>query len=141
MTATQAHPGCRFYVAIEGMPQAVFAEASGLNIEMAVEEVEEGGNNDFVHRIPGRSKLTNLTLKRGITNSNEFLTWALEVAHGKLTKRNLSVVLYNPDGSEFMRWDYTKAYPVKWNGPQLKSDDTANAIESLELAYEGMKIG
>src|SRR5438477_11423574 len=98
MAVNQAHPGCRFYVAIEGMTQAVFAEASGISIEMAVEEIEEGGNNDFVHRMPGRSKVSNLTLKRGITNSHEFFKWALEVAQGKHTPRNLSVILYNPDG-------------------------------------------
>jgi phage tail-like protein len=139
-TAIQAHPGCRFYVAIEGIPQAVFAEASGLAVEMAVEEVEEGGNNEFVHRMPGRSKVSNLTLKRGISNSNEFLKWSLEVAQGKLTRRNLSVIVYNPDGTELMRWNYANAYPVKWTGPQFKSDDTANAIETLELAHEGLKV-
>ena len=59
-------------------------------------------------------------------------------AMGRTQKSGGTVQVKKPG---FMRWDYTKAYPVKWNGPQLKSDDTANAIESLELAYEGMKIG
>jgi phage tail-like protein len=139
-SAIQAHAGCRFYVAIDEIPQAVFAEASGLAVEMAVEEVEEGGNNGFVHRLPGRSKVSNLTLKRGITDSNEFLKWSLEVAQGKLTRRNLSVIVYNPDGTELMRWNYVNAYPVKWTGPQFKSDDTANAIETLELAHEGLSL-
>ncbi len=137
----QAHPVCRFYVAIDGIAQAVFAEVSGLNIEIAVEDIEEGGNNDFVHRRPGRCKVSNLTLKRGITTSNEFLKWSLEVASGKLTQRNLSVILYNSDGSEFMRWDYINAYPIKWSGPQFKSDDKMNAIETVELAHEGLKAG
>jgi phage tail-like protein len=49
-----AHSACRFYVKIEGITQAVFTEVSGLSLEVATEDVEEGGRNDFVHRVPGR---------------------------------------------------------------------------------------
>jgi phage tail-like protein len=139
--AVQALPGCRFYVAIDGIHHAVFLEAEGLGVDVEVEEIEEGGNNDFVHRRPGRCRVGTLTLKRGLTTSNEFLKWSLEIARGKLVQRNVSVMLFNPDGSEAMRWDYIKAYPIKWTGPQLRSDDTASAIETLELAHEGIKIG
>jgi phage tail-like protein len=40
-----------------------------------------------------------------------------------------------------MRWTFEQAYPVKWSGPQFKADDNAVAVETLELAHEGMKIG
>ena len=123
------------------MTQAVFSEVSGLAIEMAVEEVEEGGNNGFVHRLPGRCKVSNLTLKRGMTRSNEFLKWVLEVAQGKIVPRNLSVILYDIEGKEFIRWNFSGAYPIKWMGPQCKSDDSATAIETLELAHKGLAIG
>src|ERR1043165_3545360 len=91
-TAVDAHPACRFYVEIDSMTQAVFSEVSGLGIEMVVEEVEEGGNNGFVHRLPGRCKVSNLTLKRGITNSNDFLKWITEVARGEIKKKNVTVI-------------------------------------------------
>jgi len=134
-----AHPGSRFYVEIGGVTQAVFTEVSGLTVEMAVEDVEEGGNNDFVHRLPGRCKVGNLTLKRGLTNSGEFLKWNLEVAAKKnFSRKNITVIIYNPDGTEWTRWSFRNAYPVKWSGPQIKSDDTSCAIESLELAHEGL---
>ena len=134
---------CRFYVHIDldGAPQAVFAEASGLSIEVATEDVEEGGNNGFVHRLPGRCKVGNLVLKRGMTKSNEFLKWILDVAQGKITLRNLSVVVYNLDGSVSVSWDFLNAYPVKWTGPQLKADDRGTAIETLELAHDGFSLG
>ena len=51
-----SYPNCRFYVEIDGMAQAVFTEVSGLQLEMEVMEYQEGGNNDFVHRLPGRTK-------------------------------------------------------------------------------------
>src|SRR5688500_5213504 len=133
-------PGCRFYVEIGGFKQAVFTEVSGLAMEMAVEDVEEGGNNGFVHRLPGRCKTNNLTLKRGLIVSNDFLKWSNDVSVGKIEKKNISVVLYNLDGTPSMRWTFEKAYPVKWSGPQFKADDTAIALETVELAHEGMKI-
>jgi phage tail-like protein len=136
----EAHPTCRFYVEIDGIPQAVFTELSGLALEIAVEEIEEGGINDFVHRLPGRCKGSNLTLKRGVVNSNEFLKWNLQVAQGKITRRNLSVIMYNLDGTELVRWDFINAYPIKWSGPQFKADDTSTAIETLELAHEGLRM-
>lgn len=137
----QAQPACRFYITIDGLPRAVFAEASGLSVETSVEDIEEGGQNDMVHRLPARTKLGNLTLKRGLTNSNEFLRWILDGSQGRIARRNLSLILYRPDGSESLRWDYIKAYPVKWSGPSLKSDDNNTAIESLELAHEGFTLG
>ena len=138
---TDAHPGSRFYVEVGGATQAVFTEASGFSYEMAIEDVEEGGNNGFVHRLPGRCKVGNLTLKRGLTRSLEFLKWNIEVANGgEIKRQNLSVILYNSDGTEWVRWNFKNAYPVKWSGPQIKSDDASCAIETLEFAHEGLSI-
>ena len=123
------------------MPQAVFTELSGLAMEMVVEDVEEGGNNDFVHRLPGRCKVSNITLKRGMTTSNEFLKWIMDAARGTIKKKHVSVLLFNADGTEAMRWNFDNAFPVKWSGPQFKADDTAVAVETVELAHEGMKLG
>jgi phage tail-like protein len=134
------HPSCRFYVEVEGVTHAVFTEVSGLSVEVATEDVEEGGNNGFVHRMPGRCKIGNLVLKRGMTKSNDFLKWNMDVAQGKIEPRNLSLIVYNVDGTEAMRWNFIKTFPVKWTGPQLKADDTGTAIESMELAHEGFTL-
>jgi phage tail-like protein len=134
---------CRFYVRVDGIAQAVFTEVTGLAMEMTVDDVEEGGNNDFVHRLPGRCKVSNLTLKRGMTNSNDFLKWSVAIAQGKVdkaNKKNVQVILYNIDGNPAITWTFEQAYPVKWSGPQFKADDAAVAIETVELAHEGMKV-
>ena len=136
-----AQPACRFYVEVEGITQAVFTEVSGLSLEVVTEDVEEGGENGHVHRMPGRCKIGNLTLKRGMTKSNDFLKWNLEMAQGTIKRRNISLIMYNVDGTELMRWNFIKAYPVKWTGPQFKADDTGTAVESLELAHEGLNLG
>ena len=136
-----SYPNCRFYVEIDGMAQAVFTEVSGLQLEMEVMEYQEGGVNDFAHRLPGRTKSGNLTLKRGMTNSNEFFTWYAELAQGKITPKNISVVVYDVEGNELARWNLIKAYPVKWIGPQFNAHDAAAAVETLELAHERLELG
>jgi len=137
--ATEPRPAHRFYVEVGGVNQAVFTEASGLSIETVVEDVEEGGHNEFVHRLPGRCKVGNLTLKRGMTASNDFLTWSLNVARGIIKPQNVSVVLYRTDGTEEMRWDLVGAFPVKWSGLQFKADDNATAIETIEFCHRGLQ--
>jgi phage tail-like protein len=139
--AIHAQPNYRFYVMIEGIPKAVFTEASGLQIETEILEYAEGGNNSFVHRLPGRTKFSNLTLKRGMTSTNEFFRWYVQIMHGKNERRNLAVVMYDPKGEEILRWNFINAYPVKWVGPQLSAGGNAIAVETLEIAHEGLSIG
>ncbi len=139
--AQQGYPNCRFYVEIDGIMEAVFTDVSGLQVEMEVFEYAEGGNNNFVHRLPGRTKVSNITLKRGMTGSNDFFKWYAEVASGTIKRRNVSVILYDVRGTELTRWSFVKAYPVKWIGPQLSAAGHDAAIETLELAHEGLNLG
>jgi phage tail-like protein len=129
---------CRFYVQVGGLTQAVFTELSGLQIETEVFEYQEGGNNSYAHRLPGRSKVSNITLKRGITHNNELFKWCRDITVGKVDKRNVSVLMFDTEGNEIARWDFLKAFPVKWSGPQFQAEGRNTAIESLELAHEGL---
>ncbi len=140
-TTEEAYPSYRFYVEIAGVPQAVFTEVSGLQLETEVTELEEGGNNDFVHRLPGRTKIGNITLKRGMTSSNELLQWFLKIARGSIDRRNVTVIMYDSAGKELFRWNFIEAYPVKWTGPQFAAASTEAAVETLELTHNGMTVG
>ena len=139
-----AHAACRFYVEIgsgDASPiKALFTEVSGLQIEMQVMEYEEGGTNNFIHRLPGRLKVGNITLKRGLTKSNEFLKWCMSVRVEKVERRNVTVVMYDVAGKPVVRWNFTGAYPVKWVGPQFTADSSSMAIESVELAHKGVSV-
>jgi phage tail-like protein len=130
---------CRFYVKIDGYAQAVFTEMSGLQVETTVTEYEEGGNNGFVHRLPGRSKVSNLTFKRGITKSNDFFKWYLKILHGTLERKQVDVVMFDAAGEPLAKWSFKDAYPVKWVGPQFAADGKTAAIETLELAHDGFQ--
>jgi phage tail-like protein len=134
----EAHSNCRFYVEVNGIPQAVFTEVSGLQVETTLMDYEEGGNNGFVHRLPSRTKVGNVTLKRGMTKSNEFYKWYMETVSGKASRRNVSVIMYDSTGVMLCRWNFDKAFPVKWVGPQLSADGKNVAIETLELAHSGL---
>ena len=137
----EAYPNCRFYVSIDDKMQGVFTEVSGLQIEMDVMEYQEGGRNDSVHRLPGFTKVSNITLKRGMTTSNDFFKWCAATASGTITRRHVTIVMYDTAGNELIRWNFPHAYPVKWIGPQFRASDAAAAIETLELAHEGMTLG
>jgi phage tail-like protein len=142
-TSATAHAACRFYVQVgdEGKAlQAVFTEVSGLQVEMQTTDYEEGGTNNFVHRLPGRLKVGNVTLKRGMTVSNAFLKWCMKTGIGGLQRENVTVALYDSLGKAVVRWHFNNAYPVKWTGPQFTADSTAIAIESIELTHEGLTV-
>lgn len=141
VTTSEAHGTCRFYVLIEGVAQAVFSELTGLQIETEITEYPEGGNNRFIHRVPGRTKISNLTLKRGMTRSNELFKWYIKTIQGQAHRRNLSVVMYDAAGQELLRWDFVRAYPIKWVGPQFSAASNTAAVETLELAHEGLTLG
>lgn len=133
------HGGLRFYVELDQQRVAVFTELSGLLVETEVMEYAEGGNNNFVHKLPGRTKVSNITLKRGMTESNEFYKWYLQCCMGKIQRRHLSVLMFDSTGIEIMRWNFTHAYPVKWVGPQFSSSGAMAAVETLELAHSGLQ--
>lgn len=137
----QPFPSTRFYIEIDGINKAVFTEAEGLQIEIDVTEYEEGGSNGFVHRLPGRARISNLTLKRGLVQSNQLFKWQVEITQGKVTRRNVSVVMYDPAGTEVVRWNLIKAYPVRWIGPAGRVNENVASIETLELAHAGLELG
>lgn len=132
----------RFVLEIEGIAEAAFSECSGLVVETEVEERREGGLNGYAHRLPKGSKLTNIVLKRGMTDSDRLWNWHQEIVAGNVkTAETLSVVLLDATGAEQWRWNLWKAYPTKWAGPELKADGNAVAIETLELVHHGITKG
>ena len=136
-----------FKVLIGGDDVGSFKECSGPAVEMDVYEYEEGGNNAFVHKLPGRIKVGNITLKRGVCRSGYLWDWcqaALRaVAHETwdFEPKNVTVELLDSQGNSVRQWKFEHAYPVKWSAPTFKADEDAVAVEELELAHEGLSLG
>lgn len=127
-----------FYIMDAASPSAVFAEISGLEVSLEVQTWEEGGTNDHVHRLPGRATISDITLKNGVTTGNDLWKWISDVLQGTFNRKNVSIVLVDSKGQTVQRWEFIKALPVKWSGPQLRSDQNAVAIQSLVLAHQGL---
>jgi phage tail-like protein len=131
----------RFYLELDEKRQGHFLEISGLQAEVDVFSYEEGGCNDYVHRFPSRAKVSsNISLKRGVTYNDNLWSWFVDVLNGKISQKNVSVVLYDAAHNEKKRWNFLNAYPVKWVGPAFKANENAISFETLELAYERMQM-
>jgi phage tail-like protein len=135
-------PVFKFWVEIESIVVAEFQDCSGLRMERAIEKIEEGGVNDRVHILPGRTTYSNITLKYGISTSTELWDWFREgILDGKVKRINFSIILRDVTGSVARRWDIVDAFPVRWEGPQFTSDSNQVAIETLEIAHHGIDLG
>lgn len=126
-----------FEVEVDGSTVAGFAEVSGLTMELETVQYQEGGVNDHVHQLPGQFAHANLVLQRGLTTDTSFWAWIQEVMSGNVTRKNIVVKIKDSfKGSNEWGWEFKNAYPTKWAGPDLASNERGMAIESIELAYE-----
>ena len=138
----------RFKFTVDGLTIGAFTEVSGLSVQIDVEEVAEGGQNQFVHKLPGRMKWPNLVLKRGITNSDNLFDW-FRLSSGEgfagegnvLKHRNGAVSLVDTRGHDLRVWRFTSAYPVKWSEPRFSAGSRDLAVEELEVCHHGFRSG
>lgn len=121
-----------------------FSEASGFTMETEVVEYRAGNDLQLsTHKLPGLKKFSNITLKRGIAPAeagNGLFEWYHTVSAGTVARRNVVVSLLNEAREPVMTWKIKEAWPVKIEGPTLKSTGTDVAIESVEFACEGIEI-
>lgn len=132
-----------FHFQIEwGGTRLGFAEVSGLNIEVQAIEYRDGLSPEYsAKKMPGIPKYGNITLKRGVLPAdNEFYKWLNTTKLNKVERRDLIISLLNEEHEPVMTWKATSAFPVKVEGPGLKATGNEVAIESIEVAHEGLTI-
>lgn len=135
-----------FLVEVDGVEIGRFLEVTGLELTVGVEEIAEGGENSFVHKLPGRMSWPNLVLKRGITQNDTLLAWLNRssgeqfAANGnKLSRSTAAITLIGPSGTRLRAWNFDGAFPVKWTGPRFAVEATDMAVEELEIAHHGFR--
>jgi len=128
----------RFSVEIDSLIVGGFSEVSGLERELQTEEYDEGGVDRFTHSFPDRMTHPNLTLERGLTDSDTFWNWIRQVEYGVVERKNGRILVMNSAGEEVWGWEFRDAYPVKWTGPDLRADDGSVAFETVELTHRGL---
>jgi phage tail-like protein len=131
--------GYNFLVEIDGITQAGFQEADGLDSSTEATDYREGSDPRHVRKLPGLTSYSPITLKRGITDSDELWKWRKTVVDGTPQRRNGSIILLDGAGQEKIRWNFLAAWPSKWTGPTLNATDNAVAIESLEITHEELE--
>lgn len=135
--------GFYFEVKVDGGSaeiDASFAEVSGLDAEREILEIKEGGENRFNHQLPGRTKSSNLVLKRGVVvTSSRLFDWCREVVESDfdlaVAPRDLNISLLDPEGAPLINWNVHHAWPAKWTIGSLNASENSVAMETLEFAY------
>jgi len=138
----------KFKFEIDGTNIGAFTEVSGLAVQLDVEELAEGGQNGYTHKLLGRMKWPNLVLKRGVTDTDALFEWLMTASGEGLTKesnkikpRNGKISVVDAAGKTMRSWTILEAKPVKWTGPRLAASSRDLAIEELEVCHSGFRSG
>ena len=133
-----------FLLMIDNVQAAGFSECSGLQMEVKTFDYKEGGRNGTTLKFPEHANHGNVTLKRGVTASDELLNWQLDAVAGRFKRTeegiDFAIVLRGEEGDPLKQWNLVRAFPVKWTGPDMKASGGEIAIESLVFAHEGILI-
>lgn len=119
-----------------------FQEVSGLNSETQVIEYRHGNSKNYsTIKMPGISKVGNVTLKRGIFKSdNTFWDWYSSIKQNTIKRQNVVIELLDEGEATTMKWTLTNAWPTKVTGADLKSDGNEVAVNTIELSFESLAI-
>ena len=128
---------------------AGFQEVSGISATLETEQIKEGGQNRFVHQVPGRASYDNLVLKRGLmVRSSSLGEWCLSIFKQNLNKKiepktiKVSLLDANTDGKgAIMTWVFTNAYPIKWEVSSLDAQKSEIVVESITFVYSYFEKG
>lgn len=119
-----------------------FQEVSGLDVEVQALEYRHGDSPAFsVIKMPGIKKYRNVTLKKGVFKSdNKFWDWLNEIKMNTIKRRPVTVSLLDENGKPTMVWTLANAWPTKITSTDLKAEGNEVAVETIEIAHEGITI-
>jgi phage tail-like protein len=133
--------GYNFRVEINGIQKAGFREVAGLDATSDPILYREGNEKVYTERkLPGQVKYSNITLKWGITDDHTLWDWRKKVIDGKTERQTGSIVLVDEAGNDKLRWNFVNGWPTKWTGPSFNAVNNEVAVESLEIAHEGIAL-
>jgi phage tail-like protein len=130
-----------FLVEIDGVIQAGFSEVSGLSTDTNIIEYREGNEqHGTTRKLPGLMKYANVVLKRGYTANKSLWDWRKKVIDGKTQRTAGSIILLDEGRKPALRWNFREGWPSKWEGPGLNGKTSEVAIETMEIAHEGLEL-
>jgi phage tail-like protein len=116
-----------------------FLEAKGLGADLEVMSYPEGGVNDHLHLLPVRHSWTRISLRRGVVRDGGLWSWYIAGLTQSLgARRDGTIILLTASGTPAMTWMFHAGLAAKWSGPELNAMNNAVAVETLEIAHEGL---
>jgi phage tail-like protein len=128
-----------FLVELDGIARAAFTEVSGLDATTDPVEYREGGENSTVRQLPSMTKYSNIVLKWGMSADLELYNWHRQIVLGEVVRKDGSIIVLDRQGNEVARWNFVRAWPTKYDLPDFNASGNDVAIETLELAHEGVE--
>lgn len=129
-----------FRVEVEGVTQGAFKAVEGLDSQTEIIEYQDGDDLTLRKR-PGRTRYSNIVLRRGFVNSDEFWKWRRAVVEGKVERKSGSVILLDDSGGEVMRYNFFEGWPCVWRGFELNGRGTEATVEEVQIAVERIERG
>lgn len=131
-----------YFKVLIGNIEYSFQEVNGLDSETQIIEYQHGNSKDFsTIKMPDAAKYGNVTLKKGLTPKNDlFFNWYNQIKMNTIQRQTVTIQLLDESGKPTMTWTLLNAWPTKITGTDLKSDGNEVAIETLEIAHEGLTI-
>lgn len=139
----QLWPLPKFYFQVKiGEKESSFQEVSGLDMEAQVIEYRHGNSKEFsTIKMPGIKKSSNVTLKKGVfKGDNSFWEWFNKIKMNTIERQTVTISLLDESGEPAQTWTLKNAWPAKVTGTDMKSDGNEVAVESMEIAHEGITI-
>ena len=128
-----------FKLSVPGLAIGTFKVCHGLSMEFEVFEWAEGGNNEFIHHLPGRIRYPYLRLEAGLTEDDAVQKW-FWATRQKAELKEITVELQSQDASKTRSWTFADAFPIKWSGPTIAAASAAMSEEVIEIAHSGLKM-
>ncbi|MGK7876556.1 MAG: phage tail protein [Xenococcaceae cyanobacterium] len=133
------YQGFNFLIEIEGLVTGGFSEVRGLESEIEVEQHREGGENQYIHQLPGPTRYpSRLILKHGLTDIDSLWNWYSATSQGIIWRKNGTIMLLDHQHIPAMYWNFKQALPVKWTGPELDASSDRVVFETIELVHKGI---
>jgi phage tail-like protein len=116
----------------------MFTRCSGLELNIDVLQYAEGGNNEFVHQLPGQLRYPNLVLTRGLTKEDAVLKW-FAATRNQAQLKEVTITFQTHKQQPLRTFTFANAFPVRWSGPSSQAGTAEIAHETLEIAHGGLE--
>lgn len=131
----------KFRVEIDGVAEAAFSEVAIGDTSTEAIDYREGTEPNHVRKLPGMTKYGNITLKRGVTDSQVIYQWHKDIVDGKIgdKRKSITIVVIDEAGKDKARFVVSECWPTKYDPSDLNGKGNEVFIELLELVNEGIE--